>query len=98
MRGWPKRKRNRDDRQEFLNAASIRNLKPIDPHANFAMVNTDHPAADVIEHFRKHNILIGRHFASMDNYIRVSFGMPEEMQAFWQTWDLLPWSKNMMRH
>jgi len=91
-------RRNRDDRQEFLNAANIRNLKPIDPHANFAMVDTDHPAVDVIEHFRKHNILIGRHFPPLDNYVRVSFGIPEEMQAFWQTWDLLPWSKNMMRH
>jgi histidinol-phosphate aminotransferase len=91
-------RRNRDDRQEFLNAANIRNLKPIDPHANFAMVDVDHPAVDVIEHFRKHNILIGRHFPPMDNYIRVSFGIPGEMQAFWQTWDLLPWSKNMMRH
>jgi histidinol-phosphate aminotransferase len=76
-------RRNHDDRREFLNAANIRNMKP---------------AVDVIEHFRKQNILIGRHYSPMENYIRVSFGVPVEMQAFWQAWDLLPWSKNMIRH
>jgi histidinol-phosphate/aromatic aminotransferase/cobyric acid decarboxylase-like protein len=52
----------------------------------------------VIQHFRKNNILIGRQFPPMDTYIRVSLGRPEEMQAFWQTWDLLPWAKNLMMH
>jgi len=26
----------------------------------------------------------------------VSFGMPDEMRAFWRAWDLLPWSKTLM--
>jgi histidinol-phosphate aminotransferase len=90
--------RNRDDRQEFLNRANTRNLKPIDPHANFVMMNVQHPAVEVIEHFRKHKILIGRHFPPMDTHIRVSLGVPEEMRAFWQTWDLLPWSNQLMHH
>jgi histidinol-phosphate aminotransferase len=91
-------KRNTDDRQEFHNQAMIRMLSPIDSHANFVMMNTQHPAEEVIEHFRKNNILIGRHFPPMDTYIRVSLGTPEEMAAFWQTWDLLPWSKKFMHH
>jgi histidinol-phosphate aminotransferase len=33
-------RRNRDDRQEFLNRANGRNLKPIDPHANFVMIRS----------------------------------------------------------
>ena len=90
--------RNANDRQEFFNQAMARGLKPIDSHANFVMMNTFHPAQDVIEHFRKNNILIGRQFPPMDTYIRVSLGRPEEMQAFWQTWDLLPWTKNLMMH
>ena len=45
--------------REFLNSAMTRNLRPIDPHANFVMVNIQHPAEEVIEHFRKHKILIG---------------------------------------
>lgn len=91
-------KRNADDRQEFFNQANIRMLKPIDSHANFVMTDIQHPADEVIEHFRKHNILIGRHFPPMDNYIRVSLGLPEEMRTFWTTWDLIPWSKKFMHH
>jgi histidinol-phosphate aminotransferase len=90
--------RNMDDRQEFFNQAMARMLKPIDSHANFVMINTLHPAEDVIEHFRTHNILIGRHFPPMDTYIRVSLGRPEEMLGFWRTWDMLPYAKDFMQH
>ena len=62
------------------------------------MMNTQHSADEVIEHFRKHNILIGRHFPPMDTHVRVSLGTPEDMAAFWKTWDLLPWSKQFMHH
>jgi len=91
-------RRNADDRQEFFNQAMARALKPIDSHANFVMMNTLHPAEEVIQHFRKNNILIGRHFPPMDTYIRISLGRPEEMSAFWQTWDMLPYAKNLMHH
>jgi len=89
---------NANDRQEFFNQAMARALKPIDSHANFVMMDAFHPADEVIEHFRRNNILIGRHFPAMDTYIRVSLGRPEEMLAFWKTWDLLPFSKNIMHH
>jgi histidinol-phosphate aminotransferase len=89
---------NANDRQEFFNQAMTRALKPIDSHANFVMMNTFHQADEIIEQFRKHNIVIGRHFPPMDTYIRVSLGRPEEMQAFWRTWDLLPYPRNTMQH
>ena len=91
-------RRNVDDRQEFVNQAMARALKPIDSQANFVMMNTFHPAEEVIQHFRKNNILIGRLFPTMDSYIRVSLGRPEEMRAFWQTWDALPYTRNLMHH
>jgi histidinol-phosphate aminotransferase len=91
-------RRNADDRQEFFNQAMARALKPIDSHANFVMMNTFHPAEEVIEHFRRNKILIGRRFPPMDTYIRISLGRPEEMSAFWQTWDMLPYSKSLMHH
>jgi histidinol-phosphate aminotransferase len=91
-------RRNINDRQEFVNAAGVRMLMPIDSHANFLMMNIQHPADPVIEHFRMHKILIGRHFLPMNNYIRVSLGTAEDMKAFWQTWDLIPWSKQFMQH
>ena len=62
------------------------------------MTNTEHPAPEVIQHFRKHNILIGRQFPPLNTYIRVSLGLPDEMLAFWKTWDMLPWSKQIMQH
>ncbi|MBZ5653355.1 MAG: aminotransferase class I/II-fold pyridoxal phosphate-dependent enzyme [Acidobacteriia bacterium] len=89
-------KRNSDQRQEFLNSSNIRSLKPIDPHANFVMVDVQHPVEQVIEHFRQHNILIGRRFPILDTYMRVSLGTPAEMVAFWKAWDLLPWSHKMI--
>ncbi|MGC1300222.1 MAG: histidinol-phosphate transaminase [Alloacidobacterium sp.] len=91
-------RRNMDDRQEFFNQAMARALKPINSHSNFVMMNTFHPAEEVIQHFRKDNILIGRSFPSMDTYIRISFGRPEEMRRFWQTWDTLPYPKHTMQH
>jgi histidinol-phosphate aminotransferase len=91
-------KRNSNDRQEFVNSASIRMLMPIDSHTNFLMMNIQHPAQEVVEHFRQHKILIGRYFPAMKEYIRISLGTRDEMRAFWQTWDLLPWSKKFMHH
>ena len=90
--------RNTNDRQEFFNQAMVRSVKPVDSHTNFVMMNTFHAADNVIQDFRKSNILIGRHFPPMDTYIRVSLGRPEEMQAFWWAWDALPYSKDAMSH
>ena len=91
-------RRNADARQEFFNQAQARGLKPIDSHANFMMMNTLHPANDVIEHFRKNDVLIGPSFSSMDTYIRVSLGREEEMLTFWRAWDSLPYPKGHMHH
>ena len=90
--------RNANDRQEFFNQAMARAMKPIDSHANFAMMNTYHPAQDVIQHFRKNGVLIGRSFPAMPTHIRVTLGRPEEMQRFWQVWDMLPYPKHSMQH
>ncbi len=81
-------KRNADDRQEFRNAAMVRMIKPIDSHANFVMMDTHHPAQEVIEHFEKNQVLIGPHFPAMDTHIRVSLGTRPEMRRFWQVWDM----------
>jgi len=90
--------RNANDRQEFFNQAMARALKPIDSHANFVLMNTLHPAKDVARHLREQGVLIAAGFPRMDTYIRVSLGRPEEMRAFWQGWDMLPYAKNVMHH
>ena len=82
-------RRNRDDRQEFVNQVNGRMLRVLNPHANFACLNTMGPAEEVLAHFRKHSVQLGPEIPSMPNYLRVSFGKPEEMQEFWRIWDLL---------
>jgi hypothetical protein len=66
--------RNADERQEFFNQAMARSLRPIDSHTNFVMMDTFHPAEEVIEHFRKNNILLGNRFPPMDTCIQISLG------------------------
>jgi histidinol-phosphate aminotransferase len=88
--------RNADARQEFFNQVGGRMLRAIDSHANFVMLNTGHPAEEVVERFRKNNILVAHGFPSMDKYVRVSLGKPAEMLEFWRVWDLLPPHKMSM--
>jgi histidinol-phosphate aminotransferase len=79
--------RNGTDRQEFFKQAHARGLKPIDSRANFIMMNASRPDPSVIDYFQKNNIIIGRKFPPMDNYVRISLGKPDEMRQFWQVWD-----------
>ncbi len=88
--------RNADDRQEFLNQAIARTLRPIDTHANFVMINTGGPAADVVGHLAKHRILVAGPFPAFDNAIRVTMGTPADMREFWRVWDLMPRSGHTM--
>ena len=89
-------KRNADDRQEFFNQANARMVRGIDSHTNFAMLKSARPAVEVIDHFKKNNVLIARLFPSMNTHVRVSFGTPPEMKEFWRVWDLLPAAKMTM--
>lgn len=88
-------RRNRDDRQEFVNQVNARMLRVLDPHANFACLNVMRPAQEVLQHYGKHKIRLGLEIPSMPNYVRVSFGKPEEMKEFWRVWDLLGHSMAM---
>jgi histidinol-phosphate aminotransferase len=84
------KERNDDDRQEFYNQLNARMLRAIDSLTNFVMFNTERPAADVVDHFKKNNVLVSGSIPGFDKYIRVSFGTRAEMQEFWRVWDLMP--------
>ena len=88
-------KRNADDRQEFMNQVNARMLRAIDSQTNFIMLNPMRPPEQVIDHLKKHNILIGPRYPVLDKYIRVSLGTPPEMQEFWRVWDLMPPASKM---
>ena len=79
--------RNAADRAEFMRQAQARNLRVIPSYANFVMMDAGRPAHAVIDAFKQRNILIGRPFPPMDNFVRISLGLPDEMQAFWSVWD-----------
>jgi histidinol-phosphate aminotransferase len=83
-------KRNTDDRQKFYNQANLRMIRWIDSQTNFVMLKSGLPAPEVIEHFQKHNILIGPLVPEMPKYVRVSLGRSEEMLEFWKVWNMLP--------
>jgi histidinol-phosphate aminotransferase len=80
-------RRNAADRQEFFAQAQARGLKPIESRANFIMVKASRPAQAVIDYFEQQNIIIGRKFPPMNDYVRISLGKPEEMRQFWRVWD-----------
>jgi len=88
--------RTADDRQEFRNQAKARMTPTSDSQTNFILLQLDHPIDEVIAHFRKNKVLVGPHFPGLDNFLRVSLGLPEEMKEFWRVWDLLP--HDNMRH
>jgi len=79
--------RNAADRAEFSKQAASRNVTFIPSYANFFMVKTGRPVKDMIAEFKKENVLIGRPFPPMLDWIRVSLGLPDEMKTFWQVWD-----------
>ncbi|HXE76067.1 MAG TPA: aminotransferase class I/II-fold pyridoxal phosphate-dependent enzyme [Candidatus Xenobia bacterium] len=54
----------------------------IPSHANFVCVHVAQPVRPVIEAFRQQGIAVGRPFAGLPEHIRVSIGLPEEMQKF----------------
>jgi histidinol-phosphate aminotransferase len=89
--------RNANERQEFVNQAHARMLRPIASRTNFLMVNTERPAFDIVEHFRSHGILVSGPFPAFDTYIRVSLGTSAEMREFWRVWDLLPVHNHMSK-
>jgi histidinol-phosphate/aromatic aminotransferase/cobyric acid decarboxylase-like protein len=60
-----------------------------DSVTNFVMLDTGRGAAEVVEHFRKHGILVAGGIRGFDHHIRVSLGTPAEMREFWRVWDLV---------
>lgn len=83
-------KRNTDERQEFFNQANARMNRWIDSHTNFVMMKGGLPAPQIIEHFQKHNILLGPLVPEMPQYVRVSLGRRAQMSDFWRVWGTLP--------
>lgn len=63
----------------------------IPSETNFMMLDMGMDVAPIIEKFQARNILVGRRFPSMKNYLRVTIGTQPEMERFLAAlWEIAP--------
>ncbi len=73
---------NRETRDWLCRELDHDRRRYIPSHANFLMIDVGGDVAPLIDAFRDRRILVGRKFASLPNWLRVSMGTRAEMQAF----------------
>jgi histidinol-phosphate aminotransferase len=56
----------------------------IPSHANFVMLDMGSGVQPFIDQFKARNIIVGRRFPSMPNFLRITIGTQTEMEAFLQ--------------
>lgn len=76
------RKLNNDTRRWLCHELQKDGRRYIPSHTNFVMVDVEDDVAPLIAAFRKRNILVGRKFPSMPNWLRISIGTRKETGAF----------------
>jgi histidinol-phosphate aminotransferase len=64
-----------------------RGYRVLPSETNFFMVELRRPVGPVIDAFRARGILVGRPFPPMTQHLRVSVGLPEEMDRFLAAFD-----------
>jgi len=79
----PKYKKMMNDTRHWLCAELNKDGRRYIPsETNFVMIDVGGDVVPVIQAFRKKNILVGRKFPSMSNWLRISIGTQKEMDAF----------------
>ena len=79
----PEKRRLLNDTRRWLCAELDRDRRRYIPsHANFVMIDVGGDVAPVGEAFRARGIQVGRKFASMPDWLRVSIGTQQQMIAF----------------
>jgi histidinol-phosphate aminotransferase len=69
--------------RQWLCAELTKDSRPFIPsQANFVMLDMGTDVKPIIEQFRARNILVGRPFPSMPNFLRVTIGTQPETEAF----------------
>ncbi len=76
------RKLMNDTRRELVAEMARQGRRTIPSETNFVMIDVGGDVAPVIAAFRKRNLLVGRKFPSLPNWLRITVGKPEEMRAF----------------
>jgi histidinol-phosphate aminotransferase len=79
----PEKRKQLNDTRRWLCAELDRDHRRYIPsHANFVMIDVGEDVGPIGESFRSRGIQVGRRFASMPDWLRVSIGTPEQMAAF----------------
>lgn len=79
----PRQKKALNDARRWLVAEMARQgRRTIPSETNFVMIDVSGDVLPVIKAFRDRKILVGRKFPSLGNWLRVTIGKPEEVQAF----------------
>ena len=69
--------------RQWLCAELTKDSRPFVPsQANFVMLDMGADVTPVIEQFRAHNVIVGRRFAAMPNFLRVTIGTQPETESF----------------
>lgn len=77
---------NCNDRSEFYNAVNVRMLRCVDSAANFILLKTHSSGKEAADLLRAKGVLVAAGYPYFERYIRVSLGLPADMQAFWRAW------------
>ena len=77
---------NSNDRSEFYNAVNVRMLRCVDSEANFVLLKTHSSGKEAADLLRAKGVLVTAGYPYFERYIRVSLGLPADMQAFWRAW------------
>jgi histidinol-phosphate/aromatic aminotransferase/cobyric acid decarboxylase-like protein len=76
------RKLNNETRDWTCAELAREGRRYIQSHTNFFMVDVGRDVGEVAPEFRRREVLVGRKFPPMNNWLRVSVGTRKEMQAF----------------
>ena len=76
------RKLMNDTRRGLVAEMARQGRRTIPSEANFVMIDVGGDVSPVITAFRKKNLLVGRKFPSLPNWLRITVGKPDEMRAF----------------
>ena len=81
-----RKRRNAQVREATFHWLDRNGYRYIPSQTNFFLLDTRHPAKEVIAAMAKQNVVIGRSWPALPNYSRVTIGTSDEMLAFQQAW------------
>lgn len=64
-------------------------LRCLDSQTNFVLMRTGSSGKEAEEMLRDKGVLVSAGYPGFEKHIRVSLGLPEDIELFWRAWDVL---------